>query len=231
MNRLFNLDNPFFTAMSKVADLFILNIVFVICCIPIVTIGPAMTALFYVTMKMARDSESYIIRSFFHSFKQNLKQGILVHLILMLCTGIIIGDYMIIRQSAASYVPVYRIFLMALTLIFYFVYLYIYPILAKFENSIKNTFRNSLLMSIRHLPQTILILIVSALPIAILLIPDAKIQAFCLFALILLGPSGIAYANSTVFVRVFDNYIPAEKPITDDDFDPNKIFPDKPEEE
>ena len=65
MDKLFNMDNKFFTVMGHVADLMILNIVFLICCLPVVTIGASLTALHYVTLKMARNEESYIVRSFF----------------------------------------------------------------------------------------------------------------------------------------------------------------------
>ena len=84
MNRFFSMDNKFFQAMGRIADLLILNLVFLVCCIPVVTIGPALTALHYVTLKMARNEESYIIRSFFKSFKQNFRQGLIINLILSL---------------------------------------------------------------------------------------------------------------------------------------------------
>ena len=58
MDRIFNMDNKFFTFMGRVADLIILNLLFLLCCIPIVTIGPAITAMYYVTMKMVSASGS-----------------------------------------------------------------------------------------------------------------------------------------------------------------------------
>ena len=89
MNRFFNMDNKFFVFMGRVADLILLNILCILCCIPIVTAGASITALYYVTLKMARDEESYIIRSFFCSFKQNFKQSTLIW-ILMLAAGVLI---------------------------------------------------------------------------------------------------------------------------------------------
>lgn len=71
----FNLDSPVMRFLTKVADLIILNILFLICCIPIVTIGAASTALYTVTMKSVRDEESYVIRSYFKAFKDNFKIG------------------------------------------------------------------------------------------------------------------------------------------------------------
>ena len=65
MNRFFSMDNKFFVFMGKVADLCLLNLICLVCCIPIVTAGASITALYYVTLKMVRNEESYIFRSFF----------------------------------------------------------------------------------------------------------------------------------------------------------------------
>ena len=92
MDRLFNMDNKFFTVMGRVADLIMLNVVFLICCLPIVTIGASLTALHYVTLKMARNEESYIIRSFFKSFKQNFKQATVINLIMLAVAAILYMD-------------------------------------------------------------------------------------------------------------------------------------------
>ena len=75
MDRIFNMDNKFFTFMGRVADLIILNLLFLLCCIPIVTIGPAITAMYYVTMKMVRNEEAYIARSFFKILQGKLQAG------------------------------------------------------------------------------------------------------------------------------------------------------------
>ena len=101
MDRLFNMDNKFFTVMGRVADLIMLNVVFLICCLPIVTIGASLTALHYVTLKMTRNEESYIIRSFFKSFKQNFKQSTLIW-ILMAAVAVFL--YME-KESLVSRIP------------------------------------------------------------------------------------------------------------------------------
>lgn len=220
MNRIFNLDNPFFVFMGRLADLFLLNVAFVICCIPIVTIGPALSAMFYVTMKMVKNEESYIFRSFFHSFKQNLKQGIIIHLILLVIGVILLGDfYITARMAPSTTITVLRVLLLAISIFYFMVYLYVYPVLAKFYNSIKHTFRNSILMAIRHLPQTVIMSVVALSPLALLLVKDAMIESTIIFVLILIGPSTIAYINSRFFVKVFSNYIkeePEEEEYTDE---------------
>ena len=79
-----------------------------------------------------------------------------------------------------------------------------------FYNSVKNTFKNAILMAIRHLPYTILMLLICACPILILFIPSFQIQMSLIMLVILFGPAVIAYGNSHFFVRIFDKYIPEE---------------------
>ena len=71
MDRFFNMDNKFFTFMSRVADLIILNLLCIVCCIPVVTIGPSIAAMFYVTLKMVRNEESYIVRGFLNPLTES----------------------------------------------------------------------------------------------------------------------------------------------------------------
>ena len=71
MGKLFNIDSPVMRFLGKVADLMILNLVTLLCCIPVVTIGASLTAMHYVLLKMVRNEESYIVRSFFKSFKRD----------------------------------------------------------------------------------------------------------------------------------------------------------------
>ena len=211
MDRLFNMDNKFFVFMGRVADLIILNLLCLLCCIPIVTAGASITAMFYVTLKMVRNEESYIAKGFFKSFKENLKQSLIIHLI-MLFLGILLAfDLSIANKIDGTMGKVLTCVFIAFLLVYSMIFLYIYPILSKFYNSIKNTFTNALLMSIRHLPYTLLMLVISALPIAVFFIPSAQVQMMVIMILILMGPAVIAYLNSHFFVKIFDNYIPKEE--------------------
>ncbi len=144
MDRLFNMDNKFFTVMGRVADLIMLNVVFLICCLPIVTlIAVPPTALHYVTLKMTRNEESYIIRSFFKSFKQNFKQATVINLIMLAVAAILYMDLRIVGNIGGTMSQVLYIVFFAFGILYMMVFLYIYPVLAKFYNSIKNTFRNA----------------------------------------------------------------------------------------
>lgn len=210
MSRFFDMDNKFFTFMSRVADLFLLNVLFVICCIPIVTMGASFTALFYVSMKMVRNEESYIIKDFFKSFKQNFKQATIINLIMLVLLFVLSLDLNIVRNMEGSLSRPLTVVFLAFAILYAFVFLYIYPVLAKFYNTTRNIFRNAFLMSIRHLPYTLIMLVVCVLPFAALFIPNARLQAGILTILMLIGPACIAFSNANFFVKIFDNYIPKE---------------------
>lgn len=204
------MDNKFFTFMGKVADLLILNLLFILCSLPIVTIGASCTAMYYVTMKMVRNEESYIVKGFFKSFKENFKQSTIINLIMLLAGGLLYVDLRLVKNmSGRTYQVLFCVF-MAFALIFAMIFLYVYPVLAKFYNTIRRTFVNAVLMSIRHLPYTLLMLVISVLPIGILFIPNVRFQSMGIMLFFLLGFAVISYINAYFFRKIFDNYIPAE---------------------
>lgn len=210
MGRFFNMDNKFFVFMGKIADLCMLNLLCIICCIPIVTAGASLTALYYVTMKMVRNEEAYIFRSFFRSFKQNFKQATVINIIMLAVAALLYIDTNIAGKMGQPAGKILGMIFAAFTLLYVMILLYVYPLLAKFYNSVKNTFKNAILMAIRHLPYTILMLLICACPILILFIPSFQIQMSLIMLVILFGPAVIAYGNSHFFVRIFDKYIPEE---------------------
>ena len=124
MRNLFNFDGPVLQFIHKIVYSVYLNILWFLCCIPIVTVGASTTALFYVTLKMSKNEEGNITKAFFHSFRENLKQGTLIWLIL-LALGILLG--------IDGYV------------------LYIFPLLARFDNTIGAMFKNALFIGVRFL--------------------------------------------------------------------------------
>ena len=210
MGRFFNMDNKFFVFMGRLADLCMLNILCIICCLPVVTAGASLTALYYVTMKMVRNEESYIFRSFFKSFKQNFRQATVINLIMLAAAALLYLDTRITKAMADPVGKILAMIFALFTMIYLIILLYLYPVLAKFYNSIKNTFKNALLMGIRHLPYTFLMLAVCTSPLLILFIPSFQVQMFLILVLILIGPALAAYCNSHFFVRIFDKYIPEE---------------------
>lgn len=204
MSRLFAMDGKLNHFMGQIADLVLLNLIWLIFCIPIVTIGASTTALQYVVLRMVRNEESYIFASFFQAFKDNLKQSTIIWGILLLISSILYFDFYF-----SSHMPMAsaRIMFIPFALIAFLTVItanYIFPILAYFKNSTKKAFKNSLLMALAHLPYTLLITAVSLLPIFLLLIGDLVIA---MFINIIIGIAFSAWINAHIFRKLFDRYV------------------------
>jgi len=162
MNNLLNPDNPVMQFITKITTSVYLNILWFLCCIPIITAGASTTALFYVTLKLAKNEEGNITKAFFHSFKENFKQATKIWLIL-LGLGIILGlDGYIFYHMCFSNIfwtigtAVFIIALVAYAIIL----MYIFPLLARFDNTSKAMFINSIMIGMRFLFCTVLMAII-----------------------------------------------------------------------
>lgn len=205
MNGLFSLDGKLFSFLNRLADLVILNILFMICCLPVFTIGASVTGMYYITMKMVKNEECYIIKGFFKSFRQNFRQATILWL-MALTAGIVLAvDFQIVISMDTQFSKVMQVLLMVVLLIYAFVMAYLFPLLAKFDNTVKNSLRNAFLMSIRHLPFTILLLLI---PAAVVMLIYTVPRLFAVF--LLMGFTLPAFVGSFLLVNVFQKYMPKE---------------------
>lgn len=208
--QIFNVNGPVFSFLNKMADLFIINILFVLCCIPVVTIGASCTAMYTVTLKMVRDEEGYLARSFFQAFKDNFRQATIVWVIALLVLFVSLADIRIFSTPGNEQ---YRFLLVGAFLLFFLTFLlllFTFPLLAKFSNSLKQTVKNAFLMEARHLPFTFCILAFTAVPPVITAMLPRSL-GFVYILWLLFGFSLTAYANSFLFeYKIFPHYIPSE---------------------
>ncbi len=205
--RLFNLDSPLMVFLTKVANLMILNILTIICCIPVVTAGAAITALYYVTIKMARGDDPYIVRSYFKSFKENFKQSTIIWLIMLVVIAIISVDWWVIfNMMSGNAAKAMKVVIFIVTLFLLLTGLYVFPVLSRFENSIKATIKNAFLISFLNLPRSVLIVLIHLLPVGIILV---TVQAMPF--VFLLGIPVVAYLSSMLYVKIFKRFEPEEE--------------------
>ena len=91
--KFFQLDSPLMNFLNRMADLMWLNILTMVCCIPIFTAGSAITALHYMALKIVRNEECYITRGYFKSFKENFKQATAIWMIILVIIAVLAGDF------------------------------------------------------------------------------------------------------------------------------------------
>ena len=192
--KIFDLDSPLMNVLNKMADLMWLNILTLICCIPIITAGAALTSMHYVALKIVRNEESYI----FKSFKTNFRQATLIWLLLMLVAAILGGDYYIITKSGMQFSQVLVVLIMAAGVLVICTSLYVFPVLAKFDNTIMGTIRNAFIMSILQLPKTVVMFVMAFFPLIIYLVSLRLIPIIFLF-----GFSLPAYASAMLYNKFF----------------------------
>ena len=199
--RIFQADSPLMEGLSKITDLVILNLAVMVCCLPIITAGAAITGMHYVLLKMVRNEEGYILRSYFKSFKENFLQATGMWLI-FLAVGIAFGLDLRLTGPGAEVslqLPaVFRGLLIAAGIYIFAIYLYAFPLLARFQNTVFGTLRNAAVFAAAWLPRTIgMAAAVIVLPAAFLLIRPI------LPLLLLVGMTGPGYICALLYSPAF----------------------------
>ena len=214
MSKWFDLDSPIMVALSRLADMFFLSVMWLVCCLPIITIGPSTTAMYYVALKWAREDDVKISAAFFDAFKKNFKQGVVLNLI-FLVVGIIIGlDYIIMSAQDSTYGAISSICFLVLGVWLLGIMFYAYPLQAQFYNTIRQTLINAAQLAVMKFPITIVVFITNLLPVIVgcisleLLVRTAPIW-------ILLAPGAIAFVNAKLFAKMFDKFINEDKEKTE----------------
>ena len=199
--------------LGRMGDMIILNILMMICCIPIITVGAACTAMHYVLLKMVRDEEGYLIRGFFKSFVQNFKQATLIWLFMLLILIVFVGDWLIFRASAGTFPKALIIGVAVIGIILLMIAVYVFPLLARFDNSIKDTIRNAALLAVGNFPKTLLMLVIYAIPLVMSLL-----SVYLHFFIMMFGISLPAYGAALLYSNIFKKFEPQVEQTSDMDF-------------
>lgn len=208
MSKLFRMDSPLMRFLTKIADLMVLNILFCVTSIPLITIGASWTALYSVTLKMVRDEEGSVSRSYFRSFCQNFRQATLLWLGVLVVLALLVLDIRVLNGMAGGTAPgLLRVGVEILALLGIMVLQYLFPSLARFEASLADTLKNACMMALAHLPKTALMTAAAVGAVWITLINNTTI-AVGLMVWPLIGFALMAFGNSGILRRIFDNYVP-----------------------
>lgn len=180
MRKFFNPESPFMQFMARIADYFIINIFMVLCSLPIVTMGAAITATHKVMQNFQFDNDSPVARSFFRSFIQNFKQATVVWLLTLLAAVSLAGDALLVYLYAGELLalPLY-VLVGSGVVVLLGAASYAFSLIARYENTLKQHLRNSILLAIGHLPKTVVMVALYALPVLLCLAPettDAKLD-------------------------------------------------------
>jgi uncharacterized membrane protein YesL len=202
MGKLFDQNHPLMRGLTDLGNVLLLSVCWVLFSIPVLTIGPATAALYYGTQKVVNGENIRVFRCFLKSFRENLKQGILLTIIFGAAAALIYYDFLFSYIVEESLGKILRIAFIVLAVIWVAMVSYTFPLQAQFQNSLKNTLKNAMLLSLVHLGKTVQLVVLHLIPIAVcLMIPElfAKLLPIWLFG----APGLIAFFSMMRMKKVW----------------------------
>lgn len=201
-----NEENIFNRLFNRIGDLILLNMLFILCSIPIITIGASFAALNYSCMKIIKEGDVFERRMFFEAFKENFKQATAVWLGYLIIIGVLLCNLRFLNtiDNPLSQILTYlSLFLFAIITI---TALYLFPSIATFKNKTSNLIRNSCIFAMGNMGTTVGLLLIWGLLIS-LLINDSDMFHIYIFCWLTFGVSLLTYGSTQLMYRIFKKYI------------------------
>ena len=156
MNKFFDPDGTFAHIMNIVLALILLNVCWILCSLPIFTMGAATSSLYTVLIKMRDGDDTKVVRRFFAAFRENFKRGTAVWLALLLAAAVCGLDLYFANRldsNAARVIALVGMVAVAMAAESAFI------LVARFENTWKEHLKNALLLSLSCTPRALLALV------------------------------------------------------------------------
>jgi uncharacterized membrane protein YesL len=195
--KFFSVDSHLYRFLSRFLDVLKLNFMWLVFCVPIITIGASTVAAFTVALRMVDDEEGYVARGFIKAFKENFKQGTMLFVITVVAVYAVYLDFQLFEAVEGNpiiflIIGIVSCFIVGLSL------LYAYPLIARYDNSIIKTIQNSFEISKRYFPRTIFLIIIVLFELFIF-----QYNSTMLFFGILIGPAFVIFTIAAFSKRTF----------------------------
>ncbi|MEU1972026.1 YesL family protein [Microbacterium sp. NPDC019599] len=217
MSSIFAQDSPLMRFLTRIADLMILNLIFIATSIPIVTLGAALTALNFTAMRLVRGKEESVTRDYFRSFRQNFRQATILGLGMLLLIAVFYAWFVVVTDLAPEGLA--RLVLLALWYLVAFGFalnlIWVFPYLATFEGTLREVLSTSRKLSWKHPFTSFAVAAIIALTV-IVTVFSPQATGFGLLWL-LIGFAGVAFITGVLFSRVFAKYAPELAPAEEPD--------------
>ncbi|MBO0589051.1 YesL family protein [Sporosarcina sp. E16_8] len=205
MKDLFEMEGPIYRFLSRMGQLMVLNGIFILFSLPIITIGASSTALYAVTLKMVRNEDEGVYSGFIQAFKRNLKQSTLIWIVLLAAGFILLLDYNYLQSYKGASISLVKLSLLIFTCLYLLLLILTFPYVARFDNTVRKTVVNVMKITIVNPFQTIPVLIYSIVPILLMLL-SPQFFILVLYISIFFGFSLIAYMNSFILRGIYEKY-------------------------
>lgn len=203
--RFFVIDSPVMRFLARIGDLIILNLIFVISCIPVITVGTALSALYSVAMRLVRGEEPSVIREYFKAYRMNFKEGTAVWLMMAAAGALLFVDFRLIGAFKGGMYVFLKLLLGAVMGVWLLIFQYVFAYIGRFKNGVFQSLKNALFLSAAHLPSTVLLL---GIGIGLFIITLFTSRTFVIGTILwtFFGFSVLAYVQSFLLCRIFAKY-------------------------
>lgn len=203
---LFSEDSLFGQIFGFLGHLILLNILWIVASLPIVTIGASTTAMYYVALKLHKDGDVSVAKQFFKSFKENFFQATVVWVVLAAAALILFmeGKWLVISGNSSSLVLSYA--LAGIGLFAGVLFLYMFPVIAAFRNTLGKLLGHAVYFAFHNMIYLIVTAAVTFLPMYFTMV-DAQLFPVYLLVWLMLGFSLTAYINSWFYFRLFKPFL------------------------
>ena len=200
--QIFSMDNAFFRFMGRLTDLVWINILTLVCCLPVITAGAAISAMYKVLIKIAMENVGGLTRMYFGAFKSNFKQATKIWIPTLLIMLIMLSNAWLIHQGILDANPALLIgagiSIGIITVVVILLQIYALSLLAFYDNTLKQTVKNAFLLILAYLPRSLCMVIILLFPLALMMISDWFLFLWGLYGLAVPG-----YVNAMLLGRIF----------------------------
>lgn len=189
--------------LTRIFDFLLLNVLWVLCSIPVISLGASTTALYSVMLKIVE--EGYIIWDFLKAFKRNFRQSTTVWCILLGIGVALFADYQFVQNISGVMRTIGMVLLGMIVLVYIYEVVFVFPLIARFDNTTINMLKNAVLIPISRLPYAVFVLGLSGMCVCVTLLNRTTIMIGAV-VWSMIGVSLIVYANSLLLRRMFCPY-------------------------
>ncbi len=207
---LFAPDGEFVRVLNGLSDMIILNLLCVLCSLPIVTAGASITSCYRYSFRILQERDTGVVRGFFRGFRENFRQVTPVWLGLLAVAGVLYADWNISAQIGGTFQTVLRTVVLVGGVLLLTELVYVFPLMATFINTRRACLKNALIMGVRHLPQTLAMFLITLSPVWVTaLLPSAV--GWLVFIGLVIWVEIIIMGNTAFLSRIFPLYMPKEE--------------------
>jgi uncharacterized membrane protein YesL len=195
MGKVFAYDSPVWKFMGRLIDFLVLTVLWSVTSIPVITMGTATTTVYYITLKMIKNQEGYVVPMYFKTFAKLFSETVKAWLLVLVVGGVLGGDIYVCLRLGTPLASMLMAALAVVIFVYLITLLYLFPVMARLDNSIMGYVKAAFYLAIRNFGWSILSLVIAVCYIAL--------GIFVFWPLLIISVGLIAYLQSLIYNQIF----------------------------